>query len=193
MFRGALRWLSRIKDDLRTRSSGVPKLLPEQLAEMAACDARKTEAVADPALSPLERLVHWWGKDAKPSECGAQLEALEARYDVRLPDDFRAYLTATMPKGNPWDSEGTNWWPLEDLKSVREECADWEDGSGLDGDEKAIVFADFLMWCFAWAIDCSDGPDRGRVIIVTGSSNRQVAGSFDDFLRRYINDSGSVM
>lgn len=169
------------------------QLSPEQAAEIAACAARRTEALANPALSPLQRLVHWWGDDATSGATGADVDALEARYGIRVPGDFRAYLIATMPKGNEWDSEGTNWWPLADLKSARDECAGWEGGTGLQDDDKVIVFADYLIWCFAWAIDCSEGINRGKVIVLTGTTNPRVAENFDDFLDRYVRDPSSVM
>ena len=47
---------------------------------------------------------------------------------------------ATMPKGNDWDSVGTNWWAFNNLKSVHDECTDWEGESGVNSDDKVIVF-----------------------------------------------------
>ncbi len=160
---------------------------------MAATKARRTEALADETMSPLQRLIHWWGDDATSGVSPSELEAFEARYAIRLPDDFRAYMMAVMPKGNDLDSEGTCWWALDRLKSVREECAQWEGGTGVDGDEKAIVFADYLIWCFAWAIDCSDGENRGKIILLTGAKNPCVAESFNQFLDRYIRDHHTLM
>lgn len=160
------------------------------LAAVAAQQDRRESALADAALSPLERLLFWWGRDpvSDPPEEG--IRALEKRYAIRLPDDFRHYLHATMPQGNEWDDEGTRWFPLADIKSLREECADRDSVSALDSD-KLLVFADFLIWCYAWAVDCSDTADRGRVALITGKDH-YVADSFDDFLDRYLRDDGTL-
>jgi len=158
---------------------------------VAANDARRRELLANLDLTPLERLLRWWGEPESPGIDDKPLSDLERRYDVRLPKDFRAYLKAAMPAGNVWDDEGTRWWPLDEIKSVREECGSQAGYCPDEGDDRRLVFADFLIWCHAWAIDCSDGPDRGKVRILAGI-DRNVADSFDDFLDRYMRDDHSV-
>ena len=95
-----------------------------------------------------------------------------------------------MPEGNEWDDEGTRWFPLADIKTVREECGDWEGESALDS-SNLIVFADYMIWCYAWAIDCSETDDRGKIALITGDDH-YVADSFDAFLERYLHDDGDL-
>ncbi len=96
-----------------------------------------------------------------------------------------------MPDGNHFDDEGTRWWPLADIKTVRQECGD-KPKSALNAQRNdLIVFADFLIWCYAWAIDCSQGLNRGRVAVI-GGKDRYIADSFDDFLDRYLRDETAI-
>ena len=163
----------------------------EVAERIASNDDRRRELLADPDLTPLERLLRWWDEPASPGVADARLSELERRYDVRLPEGFRAYLKAAMPSGNTWDDEGTRWWPLDEIKSVRDECGIQTGYSPAMGDDRRLIFADFLIWCHAWAVDCSEGPDRGKVRIITGT-DRYVADSFDDFIDRYMRDDHSV-
>jgi hypothetical protein len=151
---------------------------------------RRTYALSAAELSPLERLLFWWDRAPAPDPPEREIRALEERYSVRLPEDFRGYLFAAMPHGNEWDAEGTRWFPVADIKSLREECADWDTVSALDSD-KLLVFADFLIWCYAWAIDCSDTANRGKIALITGNDH-YVAGSFDEFLDRYLRDDAAL-
>ncbi len=162
-----------------------------EIAESVERDAaRRRESLADPSLTPSERLLQWWG-EFSPGVGDTRLNQLENRYAIRLPDDFRAYLKAAMPAGNEWDAEGTRWWPLGDIKSIHEESKAHSYWEAEAGDDKRLLFADYLIWCWAWAVDCSDGPNRGRVLLVS-DANHYVADSFDDFLDRYMRNDRSI-
>lgn len=182
MIRSVTGWLSRWAAGRRQRRAILAKVRAEE--------ERQAYALADAELSPLERLLLWWDRDPAPDPPDREIRALEERYSVQLPDDFRRYLLAAMPHGNDWDAEGTRWFPLTEIKSLREECADWETASALDSD-KLLVFADFLIWCYAWAVDCSDTVNRGRVALITGNDH-YVADSFDEFLGCYLRDDGAL-
>ncbi|MDG2534321.1 SMI1/KNR4 family protein [Sphingomonas sp. HITSZ_GF] len=188
-------WLSRRAANRRRQSEFLgAHISPETRAAVEAAQARRARAFADPTLSPLAALLTWWGQPPVASPPEPEIRALEVRYALRLPDDFRAYLMATMPQGNEWDDEGTRWFPLADIKSLGDETTSWETKSTLDND-KLLVFADFLMWCYAWAVDCSDTENRGKVALIAGSDrhpDHYVADSFDDFLARYLRDDHSL-
>lgn len=151
-----------------------------------AAEAWRKRASADSDASSIQRLLLWWDQVPALDPPEAEIHALEERYSLRLPDDFRNYLMATMPEGKEWDAEGTRWFPLADIKSLREECADWDTRSALDSD-KLLVFADYLIWCYAWAIDCSETENRGKVALISGYDH-YVADSLDEFLDRYLRD-----
>ena len=163
----------------------------ERAERVSSTEARRRALLADPNLTPLERLLRWWDEPPSPGVDDKRLSDLEQRYDVRIPEDFRAYLKAAMPAGNSFDGEGTRWWPLDEIKSVREECGSQTGYDPAKGDDRRLVFADYLIWCWAWAVDCSDGPNRGRILLVS-DTNRYVAESFDDFLDRYIRSDPSI-
>jgi hypothetical protein len=190
MIRSIAGWLSGWTAGWRLRRMRPSKLSPEQLAEIKAANARRARALADTGMSPVDQLIFWWGEARAPDVPDGELDALETRYSIRFPDDFRAYLKAAMPSGNDWDPEGTKWWPLSEIKSVREECDDWEATSALDSD-RLLIFADFLIWSYAWAIDCSGGENRGKVAVISGN-DRYVADNFDDFVKCYLRGDPSI-
>jgi hypothetical protein len=119
---------------------------------------------------------HWARAEAErytPGHDGDGIAALEIRYGVRLPDEFRAYLSIAAPRHQFMDNETISWWSVRDIKSLAEECASWEPGWGGDAVEAEqhgyLVFADYLIWCWAWAICCVEGPHYGRIAVIRGS------------------------
>jgi hypothetical protein len=125
-------------------------------------------------------------------------EALELRYAIRLPEDFRAYLAESAPVSEWADDGGILYWEPPRIASVKDERTGWSHFTphGSDIDAKGaeyLVFADFMGWCgYGYAICCSDGPDRGKVAMITtdsGSGDRFVASSFRSFLRLAAEDS----
>lgn len=111
---------------------------------------------------------------------------------MRLPESFRAYLRNASPVSDPsWDSELTNWWPFENIKSIAEYYKMPLVGAVAENEGKLILFADFSIWCWGWAVNCAPGIDYGRVMVI-GGSERYVADSFDEFVAAYIRDWTSV-
>jgi len=145
-----------------------------------------------------ERLRAWWnatdaGVKTRPAS-EAKVAALEQRYHLTLPDDFRRYLLTACPEGeNEWDTENTIWWPLHRIRNVPEEYEHpIQDERIAAAADKYLFFADYMIWCWAWAICCADGPDRGRVALIGGLPDRIVADNFDEFVDRYIRNWASV-
>lgn len=48
---------------------------------------------------------------------------LEQRYDVVLPEDFRAYLLTAAPAEDHWDEEGGIWWSPARIRTIPKEYA----------------------------------------------------------------------
>ena len=111
---------------------------------------------------------------------------------MRFPDSFRAYLRNASPVSDPsWDNELTNWWPFESIKSVAEDY-EWPLDCAVAGNEdKLILFADFSIWCWGWAVNCTPGIDYGKIMVI-GGNERYVADSFDAFVAAYIRNLASV-
>lgn len=95
---------------------------------------------------------------------------LERRYAVRLPDDFRFYLLNAAPPDMCMCDDGYTWWPVGRIRNLPEECHDFTSREtppriACEAD-RYLVFADYLLWSYAWAICCSDTADCGRVALI---------------------------
>jgi len=141
-------------------------------------DARLTSA--------LNRL---WSDNRPTLSSGgaAALQYLTQRYQVSLPEDFAAYIGEALPDIDWTDADGIIWWPRERIKSLGEECGAVTPDSQRNPDieaerDKYLVFADYLDWCYAYAICCSDGPNRGKVALIGVEPDRFVASSFLSFV-----------
>jgi hypothetical protein len=142
-----------------------------------------------------QALAAWWrdtGEQITPSaDALARVRDIESRYGLSLPEDFRTYLLETAPAEDLWDSEGVTWWSADRIKNMPDEYATFNQAvseSEITGKpETWLFFADYLIWCWAWAICCSDGEDRGKIAVI-GGPEQIVAASFSDFVERYLRD-----
>ena len=151
-----------------------------------------------------ERLAFWWratGKQPADTPAGdAAAREIEQRHGLLLPDDFRAYLCDAAPVSLFYDCEETSWLAPSEIKTVPEELATlgrgtYELPAGDLFEARAhtyLVFADYMMWCWCWAICCDEGAHRGKVAVLGGLPNHFVANSFTAFIDGYITDLGSV-
>lgn len=138
--------------------------------------------------APLERLRRWFEREEiaiRPAS-EAELAALESRYKVNLPVDFRSYLSVMAPAEERMDDELGTWWSIGRIKNVPDELN--EDSPAL---AQYLLFADHLIWSWAWAIACTDDEYRGRVKII-GGDERFVADSFEEFVDRYLTNNASL-
>jgi len=117
------------------------------------------------------------------------VEELEQRYALSLPADFRRYLIEASPAEDLWDPEDVVWWSVASIKNIPDQ---YEHGasSAYFGAAAAsyLLFADYSVSCWAWAICCSNGPSRGQVALIGGAPDRIVAGSFSEFVELYLRD-----
>ena len=85
------------------------------------------------------------------------------------------------------DADYGSWWTPARIKNIPDEYEHKISAPDIAAEAKtALFFLDHLMWCWAWAICCGDGPNRGRVFLI-GNEDRFVADSFGEFVQRYIN------
>lgn len=114
------------------------------------------------------------------------ISEIETIYGIALPIDFRTYLLECNPPLDNLDHNATYWWPIARLKSVRHALP-----SKLDSKEFAViaddhlVFADYMVGAWIWAICCRTGPDFGCVVQL-GRGCRVVANSFAEFIDAYV-------
>jgi hypothetical protein len=145
-------------------------------------------------------LAERWGDsdpDLRPvGDADRRVAELERRYGVSLPEDFRLYLLDCAPRGESMSDSGTTWWPIDRIRNIPDECGPdtpSEDRNPvIDSEEdRYLIFADCLVWCYAWAICCSDGEHRGKVALV-GDPDQFVADSFSQFVELELNDSPAI-
>lgn len=179
-------WLKR-----RKRSSRLPstKTLPIDPALFEQGGASLYEALSN----------HWALSDPNTYTrrgTSADVEALEKRYALQLPEDFRAYLIHAAPSTTFMDDIGTQWWAASEIKSITDECPDGPPGQinhEIEQEKDAyLVFSDYLIWCYAWAICCSNGPNRGKIALIGGLPDTFVANNFRDFLLLELTDDLAI-
>lgn len=149
----------------------------------------------EPPLWPYERLLAHWAALSYPRVIAhgeREVASLEAHYGLVLPTDFRAYLLhacSTLDDGGQMD-EWNAWWGLERIRSILEECDDQSPMSLAADPHKTLIFADHLIWCWAWAVCCDGGQNHGRIMVI--GPDRWVADSFAEFVDRYVADEQSL-
>jgi hypothetical protein len=112
------------------------------------------------------------------------INQFEQRFQVMLPDAFRAYLTLVdgMEKDSE-DSELFRFFPLSEVEPLNVFFKDWVPSSS----NHYFVIADFCFRSHLYAIDLGNGRDRGSVARVFGSDQIHVEwASFEDFLSAYL-------
>jgi hypothetical protein len=76
---------------------------------------------------------------------------------VQLPNDFREYLLESCPLDDNWDQEATYWWPVDRIRNIPEEYKHEIKNALVARDASTyLFFADYMIWCWARAIECGD-------------------------------------
>jgi hypothetical protein len=147
-------------------------------------------------LKSYEKLKRYWIDTGVGVDTVAlseqQLDGLERKYGIRLPDDFRDYLLYSCPVGENWDDNFVGWWPLDRIKNIVDEYPHKVTDEIARDAAKYLFFADYSIWCWAWAIACGDDENRGRVACISGR-DRFVADSFAEFVDLFIQDSSKLV
>ncbi len=150
-------------------------------------------------MKPYEALLALWAAERRPysrdvTHGEAEVAALEARYGVQLPSDFRDYMLhacATCHDSCPTDDgQFGAWWGLDRIRSVREEYPYTITDAGLEQQTDTALF--FAVWAMAWAICCRPGPSYGQVYVVS-DEDRVVAPTFAAFVEQYVIDSTALI
>ncbi len=141
-------------------------------------------------------LKSWWSKTAAGIETRVapetEITALEIRYGVSLPREFREYLREGAPIAENWDAEDGNWWPVERIKNISDEYEHPVSEPIAQNAARHLFFLDHSIWSWAWAISCADDETRGKVALIGGVPDGYVADSFGEFVQRYTTDWVSI-
>jgi hypothetical protein len=143
-------------------------------------------------LKPHERLErHWLDTKARittRAPPGQSIEGLERKYGISFPHDFRDYLSRSCPQNEIFDRNYISWWPLDQIKNIVDEYPHPIRNEAIAKDAaRYLFFADYSIWCWAWAIACGEDENRGRIAVISGH-DRFVADSFEQFVELYIAD-----
>jgi hypothetical protein len=147
-------------------------------------------------VNAYTELQHVWTKagaristEAIPEQRVAELER---RYNIRLPDDFRQYLRWSSPVGEANDNEHA-WWNFERIRNIPDEYPHELGPLIANAGREYLFFADYCIWCWAWAISCASDATRGKVAVIAGANyDKFVADSFADFVLKYVGDRKSL-
>jgi hypothetical protein len=144
------------------------------------------------------KLVGYWKSLNLTVAAGIEKERVlefESHYGVVLPADFREYFLDVngmlQRGGQDCDPNGFAFWPLGHVKSVREEYAEHSTAlPEVPEPHVYFVFADYLQWCWAYAIRLYDKPVGSNLIITVGTlKTRVIASSFTEFVGLYLWDA----
>jgi hypothetical protein len=143
-------------------------------------------------MEPHLILQAWWSKtdagiETSPASA-SELAQLEKRYGITLPHDFRQYLAECVPVSENWDAEDGNWWPIARIRSLSDEYNHTVTAPIASQASRHLLFLDYMMWSWAWAISCANDATFGRVALIGGPEEVYVAGSFTEFVQRYTTD-----
>lgn len=144
----------------------------------------------------VDRLADEWGRQgllhgeqATPEE----VDDFERRFAVSLPEDVREYflrLNGTVEGECGMDDDQLmGFWRLDQVASLAAEGI-----VGFEGAKDWFVFADFSIWCHAYAIRLS--PDRGAgapVAICYNPPTFPIARSMGEFIEAYLRRDQSIL
>jgi hypothetical protein len=121
----------------------------------------------------------------------AQIERFEHRYRLEMISEFRAYLLTVngmLQSGNDdCDSNLFAFWQLDRIRPIADECPELQ-RSPEEG--RYFVFADYMIWSWAYAVDLtSSSATAGKIILVGGLREQCVSSTFSEFVRLYTEDS----
>ena len=141
-------------------------------------------------------LEHWLRSGENPGRIANAASVvcdLERRYQMALPEDFRGYLLHSAPENDLWDNDDFIWWSPIRVKNIPDEYEHEIDNLQVKPHAGSyLFFADYCIWCWAWAICCDQSENRGKVIRVGGGDDPFVADSFSEFIRAYMTEPMSL-
>ena len=163
----------------------------EDFRDAEHADARTAfaETTEDPVTRTIEGLLvevrkRWTeqGIQAEQPATSADLRESESSFNVQFPDDFATYLrTLGGMKLGIWDRHLIRFWPLSEIRPVE----------GTPSYEGYFVFADYSISAHEYAVQCGT-PKRSEVVLVGTAVPHTVAGTFSEFLARYLDDVNAL-
>ena len=141
-----------------------------------------------------ERLKAYWqsiGVKIRPGASDAELDAFEAKHQVKLPEDFRSYLRVVdgMEEGDS-DKELREFYPLHGLRNLADE--NWGDPEPFRPN-LCFVIIDYMISSHGYVICLNGAPDTPTPILFVGGAVAIVAPSFSAFIEAYLSDPDTIV
>jgi hypothetical protein len=141
----------------------------------------------------IERLRQHWLNQGIALGNGAsetQVEELESKYHIVLPDDFKEYLLSiSWPVFEErWEIDDylISFWEINRIKNLKEKYPHFKNSEV----ESYFIFADYSLSCHTYAIKLQQKvaitPIFFTCYIAPDYPIIQIASSFTEFLERYI-------
>lgn len=138
-------------------------------------------------------LKHHWlaqGIEINPGVSKEKLTAFESRYRVSLPADLRDYfLTVDGMADGFTDNALIRFWSLSEVKPIPEEAPSFSDPSYVEDAESLFVFADYSIWCHAYAIRLSLTGDSNPIFVIGDETPLRMFGSFSELVSTYLTNA----
>lgn len=146
----------------------------------------------------IEECYHAWHGPREMQDCPLAdlglpmaneelVAAKEKLLALTFPEEFREHILRGFLSSDHDDAENMiTFWALDRLATVRSELGNDHYNSANDPLDEYVVFADLMGWCWAWALNCGDGPDRGRIALLKDRDHWHVFNSFSEFADCYL-------
>jgi hypothetical protein len=144
----------------------------------------------------VKYLIRSWREHGLTERGGVSertIAEFEKRNNVHLPEDMRQmYLISDGMEPDEMEPKCLiRFWPLSELKEVRDEYGDRPEMAANYSD--VFLFADHSLWAFAFGIRLSvESTEENGVVAVEGRVPRRVARSFSDFVEQVLGDSSGL-
>jgi hypothetical protein len=149
-----------------------------------------------------ELAKHWnsQGMAARAGNTEQEIRRFEGTHKVSLPSDMRNYLLFvngmdTTSIRDYQDSNGFSFWPLSKIKNAAEEVRVHSEAYLNFPDRDAFyLFADYLDWCWAYAVLLGKVVTEDSPVFILGKSESpiKIANSFRGFVELYLIDSPTL-
>lgn len=121
----------------------------------------------------------------------AMLLAIELEFDAKIPTDLREHLLHVPLTGEGVDGgELVLFWSADQVTSIANKYAEsrfvreWQ---RPDRAETYLIFCDYMISAWEWAVQCEPGNDYGKIALVSRDSDKWfVYGSFGEMVEDYI-------
>lgn len=148
--------------------------------------------------TPIDRAVACWrsqsGLRLRRGLKPAMIRTLCAQRGIEIPSSLSQLVEAVdgFDAAGDQDERGFSFWPLERMERV-----DVFDGGvhRFPGSHWYLLFCDYLVWSWAYAIRIEGPPESIGSIVIVGTADGtpiHVAASLDEFLEAYCDDKPAL-